>query len=118
MRTSIKVTVSQPLPSMPPQMPYKNEPLKPDPYQKPEMPKIEPPPNRPPEEAPYIPNNRDQYKDEIFQKTDGIDFYLDGGRFFPENAAYSRVTIHGYSKGMKAFMKPVNANPDVTISRS
>lgn len=115
MQTSIKVTVSQPLPSMPQMDPYKNNPLK----QVPGMPPIAPPPyNRPPEEAPFIPNDKEQFKNEPFEKNDGIDFYIDAARFLPENSAYTRITLHGYTKSMQSIMSPQVINPDIDDSRA
>lgn len=115
MNTSIKVTVSQPLPSMPKMDPYQNKPLKPVPQK--DMPMVEPPPNRPPEEAPFIPNDKDSQANSPFEQKDGIDFYVDSGRFFPENAGYTRITIHGYTKTMRAYIDPVTVHPDIETSR-
>ena len=110
MKTSIKVTISQPLPSMPQQLPYKNKPLKPVPGQAPEaakeIPKIAPPPNRSPDDAPYIPNKLDQHKKEQFYKNEAVDFYVDFARFLPENVSYTRVTSQGYTKSLKQIFKP------------
>lgn len=62
---------------MPKMDPYKNNPLKPNIGPDPQMPKIAPPPNRPQNEAPFIPNDRDQYKEELWDKKDGLDLYID-----------------------------------------
>ena len=118
MKSSIKVTVSQPLPSMPKIMPHKEEPLKPIPGVPEDMPVVAPPPNRPAEDAPFIPNDREQYNEEIFEKKDGIDLYIDSGRFFPENASYSRVIVHGFTLKGKQFMKPIVIQPDIIASNS
>jgi hypothetical protein len=73
MNTTIKITVSQPLPTMPKPPPFQQEPLKkipdrnqPDPDR--DLPSLAPPPNRPVNEGPFIPNDRDQYVDEPFEK--------------------------------------------------
>ena len=118
MKSSIKITVSQPLPSMPRLEPYKNDPLKPVPGPAPDMPMVAPPPNRPPEDSPFIPNDRDQYNDEPFNNKEGIDIYVDGGRFFPENTSYTRVIVHGFTIKGKQFMKPIVIQPDIVASNS
>ena len=81
MSTTIKVTVSQPLPSMPNEPEYKPEELKKkksmhDPDS--EFPKLAPPPNRPLDERPFIKNEVPCYTDEPFLKGEGIDIYVDG----------------------------------------
>lgn len=81
------------------------------------MPQLAPPPNRPPEEVPFIPNDKPQFTDEPYSGKDGIDLYVDYGRFLPENATYTRVTVHGFTKTMKAFMKPTFFGPDIAVSR-
>jgi hypothetical protein len=116
MKSSIKITVSQPLPSMPKTEPYKNKPLKPTGKPEDNIPKIVAPPNRPKEESPFIPNDKQHYKDEPFDSNDGIDYYIDGGRFFPENSSYTRVTVHWYNGRGKELGKPFVVVPDIGIS--
>jgi len=119
MKTSIKVTVSQPLPTMPSQIPYENKPLKKIPGQEDlDLPSLAPPPNRPLEDRPFIPNDKDQYTNEPFVKNDGIDYYVDTCRFLPENCSFTRITVHGYSKSGKSFMEPVTTSPDLSVSKS
>lgn len=119
MKTTIKVTVSQPLPTMPKMAPYKNNPLK-KPGQKgnPDLPSLAPPPNRPPNEAPFIPNDQEQQTDEPFLPKDGVDYYIDGARFLPENTSYPRITVHGYNKFGKAFLKATTVSPDLIASKT
>ncbi|CAI2384337.1 unnamed protein product [Moneuplotes crassus] len=122
MRSSIKITVSQPLPSMPQMEPYKDKPLKPVPGAPAQMPKdmpmLNPPPNRPPEDAPFIPNDREQYSPDKFDKKDGIDIYIDTGRFFPENASYSRIVMHCITIKGKQVLRPEVIQPDIVASTS
>ena len=114
MKTTIKVTVSQPLPTMPKMLPYKNQPLKkPGDRGNPDLPSLAPPPNRPPNEAPFIPNDAEQFKNEPFMPKDGIDFYIDGGRFLPENTSYPRIIVHGYNKAGKIFLQATSVSPDI-----
>lgn len=42
-------------------------------------------------EKPFIPNELKQFNDLRFVDGEGIDFYIDGARFLPENVTYSRV---------------------------
>lgn len=116
MKSSIKVTVSQPLPSMPKTEPYKNKPLKPNGPPEIDIPKIAPPPNRPPEDSPFIPNDKQQYKNETFLNKEGIDYYIDGGRFFPENSSYTRIIVNRYTIKGKSFTDSSILSPDISIS--
>lgn len=40
---------------------------------------------------PFIVNTKKQYEDRPFEKGNGIDFYIDGARFLPDNATVTKV---------------------------
>jgi len=42
---------------------------------------------------PYIPNTRPQYRDGAFEKGMGVDFYVDGCRFLPDNVTVVKVAV-------------------------
>ena len=42
---------------------------------------------------PYIPNSNPQWQDRPFAKGYGIDFYLDGARFLPDNVTVTKAII-------------------------
>jgi hypothetical protein len=48
---------------------------------------------KPPNNAPFIKNAKKQYADKIFEKGYGIDFYLDGCRFLPDNVSVTKCII-------------------------
>ena len=41
----------------------------------------------------FITNIFPQFKDELFQSGSGIDFYVDEGRFFPDNSTFPKITL-------------------------
>lgn len=43
--------------------------------------------------APYISNTKPQFTDKTFEKGHGVDFYIDGCRFLPDNVTVCRVTF-------------------------
>ena len=120
MRTSIKITVSQPLPTLPTEPVINDKPLKKAPGDRHDPLDNAPiaPPNRPPDERPFIPNDKKAYKDEKFDKKDAIDIYIDGCRFLPENCSFTRVTMHVINKAGKSFIDPVITTPDMSVSKS
>lgn len=44
-------------------------------------------------EVPFIANEKRHYDEILFTDGQGIDFYIDGARFLPENTTYSRVVM-------------------------
>lgn len=42
---------------------------------------------------PFITNEKRHYDEILFTEGQGIDFYIDGARFLPENTTYSRVVM-------------------------
>jgi hypothetical protein len=43
------------------------------------------------DDRPFIENHYNQYKDRPFEKGFGIDFYIDGARFLPDNVTVTKV---------------------------
>jgi len=43
--------------------------------------------------SPYIPNTKPQYADRTFEKGMGVDFYVDGCRFLPDNVTVVKVAV-------------------------
>ena len=120
MRTSIKITVSQPLPTLPAEpvidgkllkkaLDDRHDPLGQGPLA---------PPNRPQDERPFIPNDEKAYTDTKFDKKDAVDIYIDGCRFLPENCSFTRVTMHALNNAGKSYMDPVFTSPDLSVSKA
>lgn len=45
------------------------------------------------DERPFIVNTKKQYEDRPFEKGNGIDFYIDGARFLPDNVTVTKVIL-------------------------
>ena len=68
---------------------------------------------------PFIENLRRQYGDSRFNPNEvGIDFYIDGARFLPENATFSRVIMRGVSidQSNTRIFNTVKGGCDIDIS--
>lgn len=48
-------------------------------------------------EKPFIPNTNSQVTSIPFKDGDGIDIYIDGARFLPENVTFSRVIMRAFT---------------------
>ncbi len=46
---------------------------------------------------PFIPNEMPQNGNKIFPAGEGIDFYVDGARFLPDNATVTKIKITAYT---------------------
>ena len=57
-------------------------------------------------ETPFLPNEEPQYEDTEFLDDDVIVFYIDGGRFLPENISISRVVFRATDEKAQVVVKP------------
>ena len=57
---------------------------------------------------PFIPNSKPQYTDKQFVKGYGIDFYIDGARFLPDNVTVTKIILRFINKDfVEQFDPPV-----------
>lgn len=57
---------------------------------------------------PFIPNSKPQYTDKQFVKGYGVDFYIDGARFLPDNVTVSKIILRFINKDfVEQFDPPV-----------
>lgn len=61
---------------------------------------------------PYIPNTKPQYQDKTFEKGMGIDFYVDGCRFLPDNVTVVRVAVVIVNIDFDILHEPESNLPD------
>lgn len=55
-------------------------------------------------------------KEGAFKNGDGIDFYIDGARFLPENVTYSRVILRALTIDQVKVINPVKGNCELDVS--
>jgi hypothetical protein len=48
---------------------------------------------------------------------EGIDFYIDGARFIPENCTFSRVLMRGFTLDQFRVINPTKGLSDLEVSR-
>lgn len=54
-------------------------------------------------EEPFLENLKVQYDDEkLFKKGDGIDFYVDGARFLPDNASCTKIVVKTFTASLES----------------
>jgi hypothetical protein len=51
-----------------------------------------------------------------FREKEGIDIYIDGARFLPENATFTRVVMRGYTIDQVRVINPVKSSCDLGAS--
>ena len=68
-------------------------------------------------ERPFIPNQMKQYDEKRFVDGEGIDFYIDGARFLPENATYSRCILRAFTIDQYRVINALKGLADLDISR-
>jgi hypothetical protein len=56
---------------------------------------------------------RPQFLDKPFEKGMGIDFYIDGARFLPDNVTVSKVVMEVYSNKMQKLFPAKAALADL-----
>ena len=86
---------------------------------------MEPPPGaeqprQPPipgDEKPFIPNPMKQFDEERFMPGEGIDFYVDGARFLPENVTYTRCLLRAFTLDQYRVINAMKGPADLEISR-
>lgn len=55
--------------------------------------------------------------DEVrFVDGEGIDFYIDGGRFLPENVTYSRILMRGFTTDQFRVINATKGLADLDVS--
>lgn len=62
---------------------------------------------------PYIPNTRPQYTDKSFEKGFGVDFYIDGARFLPDNVTVVKVILTLVNQEYDIIKAPEAAIPEL-----
>ncbi len=84
-------------------------------------PEMEPKPDSRPStrsfEKPYIPNDMKQFDEVRFQQGNGIDFYVDGGRFLNENVTYTRCIFRAFTIDQYRVINATKGMADLDISR-
>lgn len=63
--------------------------------------------------APYIPNTKPQYTDKTFEKGFGVDFYIDGARFLPDNVTVVKVVFTLVNQDYEILKQPEAGVPDL-----
>jgi hypothetical protein len=67
-------------------------------------------------DAPFIPNTTSQLSNVPFKDGEGIDIYIDGARFLPENVTFSRVIMRGFTSDYIRVIDPVKGTCDLDLS--
>ncbi|CAG9322879.1 unnamed protein product [Blepharisma stoltei] len=73
---------------------------------------------KPPQKIePFLENQTPQLTDiRYFDKGDGVDFYVDGARFFPDNISCSKIIVKAFTSNLEKVEKPVGGLPDLNSS--
>eukprot|EP00347_Sterkiella_histriomuscorum_P021982 403332092 len=125
LKQSLKVTIAQPpfQPSRPQQMAELREQQQQQPLPKPEI-QIEPDNNynQPQKQKsqidrPFIPNDMKQFNEIKFLDGEGVDFYVDGARFLPENVSYSRILVRAFTIDQYRVINPTKGMADLDVSQ-
>lgn len=61
----------------------------------------------------FIEDLRSQFLDDPFKKGDGIDFYVDAGRFFPDNSSCTKILIKAVTSDLEKIGKTSGGLPDL-----
>lgn len=67
---------------------------------------------------PFIKNDLAQFTNAPFKEGEGVDIYIDGARFLPENATFSRVLMRGFTVDFIRVIDPVKGLCDLNLSTS
>lgn len=62
---------------------------------------------------PFIVNTKAQFLDTPFEKGMGVDFYVDGVRFLPDNVTVSKVVMQVYNQKYEEVFKAEAGLPDL-----
>ena len=66
---------------------------------------------------PFLENLSPQYDDgKLFKKGDGVDFYIDGGRFLPDNVSSTRIIVKAFTNELKTVGPAVAGLPILSSS--
>ena len=65
---------------------------------------------------PFIPNETPQFKNSSFGANEGIDFYIDGARFLPDNATATKIVLRAFTSGLIRVVQPAGGTPDIEES--
>ena len=69
-----------------------------------------------PSEQAFILNEKRQYEESFFSEGQGVDFYIDGARFLPENVTYSRVLMRVLTIDQQRVIGTVKSGAHLDIS--
>ena len=67
---------------------------------------IDKPNDVPIDNKPYIQNLKSQVIDRPFEKGMGVDFYIDGARFLPDNVTVTKVVMEVYNNKLQKIFPP------------
>ncbi len=56
-------------------------------------------------QAPFIRNEEKQHDRRLFEKGMGVDIYVDGARFLPDNTSVSKVQVSIYNRERESLMR-------------
>ncbi len=48
---------------------------------------------------------------------EGIDFYVDGARFLPENVTYTRILVRAFTTDQYRVINPIKGLADLDVSK-
>ena len=65
------------------------------------------------DKRPFIENLKSQYHDRPFEKGFGIDFYIDGARFLPDNVTVSKVVLFIMNQNLDRMIPPQAGLPEL-----
>ena len=58
-----------------------------------------------------------QYNEVKFIDGEGIDFYVDGARFLPENVSYTRILARAFTIDQFRVINPTKGMADLDVSK-
>ena len=63
---------------------------------------------------PFLENLQPQYDDgKLFQKGDGIDIYVDGARFLPDNSSCTKIVVKAFASSLESIGQAVGGLSDL-----
>jgi len=65
------------------------------------------------DKRPFIENLKPQYHDRPFEKGYGIDLYIDGARFLPDNVTVSKIVLFVTNQNLDRMIPPQAGLPDL-----
>ena len=60
------------------------------------------------DKRPFIENLKNQYDNKAFEKGAGIDFYIDGGRHFPNSISVSKILLRVVDSDLRDVITPIS----------